>query len=121
KRKATKRKTKARAKTRSKASKSKVLKLPKAPKTETITLTETSPRNTVNVGDMAPEFTTVNQNGETVSLSQFRGRKVVLYFYPKDDTPGCTKEACSFRDHLTQFKDLDAEIIGISFDDQQSH
>lgn len=75
----------------------------------------------VRVGDLAPDFTLMDQKGTSVSLSQFRGKKVVLYFYPKDDTPGCTKEACSFRDHLAQFQGLNAEIVGVSFDDQPSH
>lgn len=75
----------------------------------------------VRVGDLAPDFTLNDQSGTTVSLSQFRGKKVVLYFYPKDDTPGCTREACSFRDHLAQFQGLNAEIIGVSFDDEASH
>jgi peroxiredoxin Q/BCP len=79
----------------------------------------TTPR--VGAGDMAPDFSLPNQNGETVSLSDFRGKKVVLYFYPKDDTPGCTKEACSFRDNIPHFDTKDAIIFGISFDDANSH
>lgn len=75
----------------------------------------------LGVGELAPEFSLRDQSGTEVSLSQFRGKKVVVYFYPKDDTPGCTREACSFRDHLNQFQGLNAEILGVSFDDQQSH
>ncbi len=70
---------------------------------------------------MAPQFTLPNQNGELVSLNQYLGKNVVLYFYPKDDTPGCTKEACSFRDHLSSIEGKDAVILGVSFDDQTSH
>jgi peroxiredoxin Q/BCP len=75
----------------------------------------------LGVGDLAPSFTLNDQNGAPVSLTDFRGKKVVLYFYPKDDTPGCTKEACSFRDHLPTFEGADASILGVSFDDQASH
>ena len=65
---------------------------------------------------MAPDFELPNENGELVKLSSFRGQKVVVYFYPKDDTPGCTKEACSFRDAKPIFDDLNAVVIGISRD-----
>lgn len=75
----------------------------------------------VAAGDIAPTFTLADQNGNLVSLTDLKGKKVVLYFYPKDDTPGCTKEACSFRDHLPTFQGADAEIFGVSFDDQASH
>lgn len=70
---------------------------------------------------MAPDFELPNENGELVKLSSFRGQKVVVYFYPKDDTPGCTKEACSFRDAKPIFDDLNAIIIGISRDGGTSH
>ena len=72
-------------------------------------------------GDDAPDFAVKNQNGEETKLSDFRGKKVVLYFYPKDDTPGCTKEACSLRDGFEQFKENGIEILGVSTDDEQSH
>ena len=76
----------------------------------------------VKVGDIAPDFTLKSQNGSEVSLSDFRGKKnVVVYFYPKDDTPGCTKEACAFRDSHQVFLDAGAEVIGISDDSPQSH
>lgn len=75
----------------------------------------------LNVGDLAPNFNLLDQSGQSVSLSQFAGKKVVLYFYPKDDTPGCTKEACSFRDNIQQFGTKDAVILGVSADDSQSH
>lgn len=70
---------------------------------------------------MAPDFELPNENGELVKLSSFRGQKVVVYFYPKDDTPGCTKEACSFRDAKPIFDDLNAVVIGISRDGGTSH
>src|SRR5918998_3144369 len=77
----------------------------------------------VGVGDVAPDFMLRSQSGEEVSLEDFLGRKkaVVLSFYPKDDTPGCTKEACSFRDGYEQFEMLEAEVIGISSDSVKSH
>lgn len=74
------------------------------------------------VGDRAPAFTLKDQDGTPVSLADFAGRKnVVVYFYPKDDTPGCTKESCSFRDQYAAFTDIGAEVIGISSDSEQSH
>jgi peroxiredoxin Q/BCP len=72
-------------------------------------------------GDVAPDFTVRDQNGEDVKLSGLRGRKVVLYFYPKDDTPGCTKEACSLRDNFSIFEDKGIKILGVSTDDEKSH
>ena len=72
-------------------------------------------------GDDAPDFAVKNQNGEEIKLSDYRGKKVVLYFYPKDDTPGCTKEACSLRDGFEQFKQQGIEILGVSTDDEKSH
>jgi peroxiredoxin Q/BCP len=76
----------------------------------------------VNVGSEAPDFSLNSQNNEKVTLSQFRKKKnVVLYFYPKDETPGCTKEACTFRDSYELFKDLGAEVIGVSADTAESH
>ncbi len=72
-------------------------------------------------GTTAPAFKTTDQNGETVSLKDLRGQKVVLYFYPKDDTPGCTKEACSFRDAFSRFKKQDIAVLGVSPDKEASH
>jgi peroxiredoxin Q/BCP len=73
------------------------------------------------VGDPAPEFTATTDRGETISLAELRGRKVVLYFYPKDDTPGCTKQACGFRDHHQQFETEGAVVLGVSPDGEASH
>ncbi|ADU50462.1 Peroxiredoxin [Thermaerobacter marianensis DSM 12885] len=75
----------------------------------------------VKPGDQAPDFTAVNDRGETVRLADFRGRKVVLYFYPKDDTPGCTREACSFRDDYSQLQQAGAVVLGVSPDPVESH
>ena len=75
----------------------------------------------VKEGVTAPAFKTTDENGENVSLKDLRGQKVVLYFYPKDDTPGCTKEACSFRDAFSKFKKRDIKILGISPDNEKSH
>lgn len=72
-------------------------------------------------GDIAPDFTVSDQGGKTVSLSDFRGKKVILYFYPKDDTPGCTKEACSFRDAFADFKKSRVTVLGISTDSISKH
>jgi peroxiredoxin Q/BCP len=77
---------------------------------------------TVKVGDKAPEFTLPSQMGDDVSLSEFFGKKnVVLYFYPKDETTGCTKEACTFRDNYEELTKLDAEVIGVSGQSVESH
>ncbi|ARV61982.1 peroxiredoxin [Nostocales cyanobacterium HT-58-2] len=73
------------------------------------------------VGTDAPAFTTKDTNGNPVSLSDFKGKTVVLYFYPKDDTPGCTKQACSFRDAIDEYKSKDIVILGVSADDEASH
>ena len=75
----------------------------------------------VKEGTNAPAFKTTDANGETVNLKDFRGKKVVLYFYPKDDTPGCTKEACSFRDAFSKFKKQGITILGVSPDSEKSH
>ena len=72
-------------------------------------------------GSMAPNFAAKDANGETVRLKDLRGQKVVLYFYPKDDTPGCTKEACSFRDAFADFKKRDIKVLGVSIDSEASH
>ena len=75
----------------------------------------------MTVGMAAPDFSLVDQNGTTRTLAGFRNRWVVLYFYPKDDTPGCTKEACHFRDDYLALKQLGAEILGVSVDSAESH
>lgn len=73
------------------------------------------------VGAIAPSFTTTDDEGKTVSLSDFKGQTVVLYFYPKDDTPGCTKEAQSFRDNYSEYQGKEMIVLGVSMDDQASH
>jgi peroxiredoxin Q/BCP len=73
------------------------------------------------VGDTAPEFSLPDHDGTTVSLSDFAGRRVVVYFYPRDDTPGCTREACQFNDLLSDFSESGVDILGISPDDAASH
>ena len=79
-------------------------------------------KSKVEVGSIAPDFTLPSQSGQMVSLKDFVGEKpVVLFFYPKDDTPGCTKEACALRDDYEGFGKLDAEVIGISSDSVESH
>jgi peroxiredoxin Q/BCP len=75
----------------------------------------------VDVGKKAPDFKLPTDGGGTVSLKALRGKPVVLYFYPKDDTPGCTTEACGFRDNLPKFKRVKADVIGISRDPVKSH
>jgi thioredoxin-dependent peroxiredoxin len=76
---------------------------------------------TPKVGEQAPDFNLPNAKGEMVSLASFKGSWVVLYFYPKDDTPGCTKEACTFRDDLHKLEKLGAKVVGVSVDDGKSH
>ncbi|HKO45714.1 MAG TPA: thioredoxin-dependent thiol peroxidase [Pyrinomonadaceae bacterium] len=75
----------------------------------------------IKEGTAAPDFTAINTNGDTIRLKDLRGKKVVLYFYPKDDTPGCTKEACSFRDAFSDFRKQGIEVIGVSTDSEASH
>jgi len=75
----------------------------------------------LKVGDKAPEFNGINQDGKNISLKDFKGRKVILYFYPKDETSGCTKEACYFRDQYEVFRNEDAMVIGISGQSVESH
>ncbi len=75
----------------------------------------------IEPGQQAPDFTLPNQDGEPVRLSELRGRPVVLYFYPKDDTPGCTKQACGIRDAWSDFEQRGIEVLGISPDDESSH
>ena len=72
-------------------------------------------------GDAAPDFSAETDSGETVALRDFKGKPVVLYFYPKDDTPGCTKEACAFRDSYSDFKTAGAVVLGVSPDSVKSH
>lgn len=75
----------------------------------------------LKVGDKAPSFKLMNQDAKTISLGDLKGKPIVLYFYPKDDTSGCTKEACNFRDEFPKFGKMKAEIIGISADSTESH
>ncbi len=72
-------------------------------------------------GDNAPDFSTTDADGSPVKLSDFRGQKVVLYFYPKDNTPGCTKEACSFRDSFSEFEKQGIKVLGVSLDSESAH
>jgi thioredoxin-dependent peroxiredoxin len=76
---------------------------------------------TLDTGDKAPDFTLPDQDGKDVSLSDFAGRRVVVYFYPRDDTPGCTKEACQFNDNLASFKKAKVPVLGISGDTAAKH
>ncbi|GAB3917488.1 thioredoxin-dependent thiol peroxidase [Mucilaginibacter boryungensis] len=76
---------------------------------------------TLTAGDKAPGFTAKDQNGKEVSLSDFKGKTTILYFYPKDDTPGCTAEACDFRDNYQSLLAKGYEVIGVSTDDEKSH
>ena len=75
----------------------------------------------VNTGQTAPNFNLQDQNGEWHTLDNYKGKWVVLFFYPKDQTPGCTTEACNFRDNIFAFDDLNTQILGISLDDVDSH
>lgn len=75
----------------------------------------------LNEGQKAPGFTAKDQNGNAISLSDFSGKDVILYFYPKDDTPGCTAEACSFRDNYQSLQASGFEVLGVSVDDEKSH
>jgi peroxiredoxin Q/BCP len=76
---------------------------------------------TLQVGDPAPDFSLPDREGNIVNLTDFRGKRVVLYFYPKDDTPGCTKEACNFRDNYQEFQKRDVVVLGISPDNAKAH
>jgi thioredoxin-dependent peroxiredoxin len=76
---------------------------------------------TLTIGDIAPDFSVPNEAGETVSLQDFKGKWVVLYFYPKDNTPGCNKEACAFRDRFDDFTGKNAVILGVSLNDAKDH
>ena len=75
----------------------------------------------LNEGQKAPDFTAQDQNGQNISLSDFSGKDVILYFYPKDDTPGCTAEACSFRDNYQSLLSQGFQVLGVSTDDEKSH
>ena len=75
----------------------------------------------MNIGDKAPEVLGMNENGEEIRLSQYKGKKLVLYFYPKDNTSGCTAEACSLRDNYAELRKQGYEVIGVSVDDAASH
>lgn len=75
----------------------------------------------LKIGEQAPNFTLKNETGENVTLSDFQGKNVVLYFYPKDMTPGCTTQACNFRDHYGQFSNLNTVILGVSADSMERH
>ena len=75
----------------------------------------------LETGIKAPLFTLPDQNGKMHSLDEYRGKKVILYFYPKDNTPGCTKEACSFRDQYSEFKKRGIDVVGVSADSEKSH
>lgn len=81
------------------------------------TMSDRSPQ----VGELAPEFTAVTDSGATVRLADFRGKRVILYFYPKDDTPGCTAQSCGFRDGYAQIEERNAVVLGVSPDSQKSH
>ncbi|MFZ9971445.1 MAG: thioredoxin-dependent thiol peroxidase [Bacteroidia bacterium] len=76
---------------------------------------------TLQIGQPAPDFSALNQHGNTLSLADFAGKKLVLYFYPKDDTPGCTAEACSLRDHYSRFLNEGYAILGVSPDNSAKH
>jgi peroxiredoxin Q/BCP len=76
---------------------------------------------TLKAGDTAPAITSKDQDGNVITLKEFKGKKVVLYFYPKDDTPGCTKEACSFRDHYARLEKKGYVILGVSLDTEKAH
>jgi peroxiredoxin Q/BCP len=76
---------------------------------------------TLKPGDKAPGFTALTQNGTTISLADFKGKHVILNFYPRDDTPGCTKEACAFRDTFAEFQKKGAAVLGVSVDPVKSH
>ena len=75
----------------------------------------------LNAGDKAPDFEALDQNGKTLRLADYRGKKLILFFYPKDSTPTCTKEACNFRDNYADLKKAGYEVIGVSMDSQKRH
>lgn len=75
----------------------------------------------LSIGDTAPDFTSKDQDGRQITLSSYKGKKVILYFYPKDQTPGCTAEACNLRDNISELSDEGYEVLGVSTDDVTSH
>ena len=75
----------------------------------------------MNIGDKAPEYLGINEKGEEIRLSDYKGKKIVLYFYPKDSTPGCTAEACNLRDNYDALRGAGYEVIGVSIDSEKSH
>jgi len=75
----------------------------------------------LRLGDQAPDIQAKDQNGENIKLSDYRGKKVILYFYPKDNTPGCTAEACDLRDNYLKLREMGFEVIGVSADTEKSH
>ena len=75
----------------------------------------------LTAGDLAPAIDSMDQEGKRITLKEYKGKKVVLYFYPKDNTPGCTAESCDLRDHYDQFQDQGFEVIGVSADSEKSH
>ena len=75
----------------------------------------------LKVGDKAPEFDTINQEGDKIKLSDFKGKKIVLYFYPKDNTPGCTMQACNLKDNMSALNNANYVVLGVSNDSQKSH
>jgi peroxiredoxin Q/BCP len=80
-----------------------------------------TPAVAIETGQVAPEFAAKNQDGKEIKLSELKGKPVLLYFYPKDDTPGCTKEACNFRDEFAQLKKMGAVVLGVSSQGEKSH
>jgi len=86
-----------------------------------LTQCQNKSKNKLEVGDKLPEFSLLDQDGASFKLSDYKNQAMIIYFYPKDDTPGCTKEACKFRDEFEVFTDLKAKVIGISSDDVASH
>lgn len=79
------------------------------------------PKLTLREGDAAPQFSATTNGRGRISLAELKGKHVILYFYPRDDTPGCTKEACAFRDHFNEFRKKDAVVLGVSVDPVKAH
>lgn len=76
---------------------------------------------TLNIGDKAPDFAAIDQNGQPISLKMYKGKRVLLYFYPKDDTPGCTAQACNLRDNFDALQNAGIVVLGVSVDDEKKH